>query len=385
MPDRQLQKKRPFFKRRWVKKTWRILRPILITAISIGITCYVLYFGYRYVMKHYIEPVDVSDPTPITVVIENSDSASKIASKLYNACGEGQPGLIMNKAVFKVYVDFVGKANKLKAGTYILSKNMELGQMVDIICAGNPPKKTITFKVLEGYTINGVMQALETAGVTLDRETFEKLCNNRTTFEKYAFIAQLPADAKGKRDYLLEGYLFPDTYEIFEDASAETIINKMLLRLNELFTEEHIARAAELGMTTDQIVTLASVIEREASTEEDFKRVSAVFHNRLNAGQKLESCATLQYVLKVNKYVYTESERATDSLYNTYLYEGLPVGPISNPGMRAIEAALYPDEEYVKEDYRYFCNMDLPENKSLIFAKTYEEHQKNIEKYQKYW
>ncbi len=169
------------------------------------------------------------------------------------------------------------------------------------------------------------------------------------------------------------------------DSTPDEIINKMLIRFNDIFTDEYLARAKELNMSIDEVVTLASIIEREASVAEDFKRVSAVFHNRLKAEQKLESCASLQYVLKENKFVYTEDEKATDSPYNTYLYAGLPAGPISNPGKLAIEAALYPDEEYVKEDYRYFCNMDLPENKSLIFARTYEEHLKNIEKYSKYW
>ncbi len=368
-----------------VKKIWKYIRPAAVLVISLVITLGIFYKGMDYALNRYIRPVDINDATPISLMVEKSDSASRIASKLFEACGEGKPGLISNTAVFKVYVDFVGKANKLKAGTYILSKNMDIPQIVDIICAGNPARKTEKFTVQEGFTINGVLWALQQAGIQVDQETFLKLCNDKKAFSAYGFLNDVQERSGKQRDYWLEGYLFPDTYEVYIDAAPEEIINKMLIRFNDIFTDEYLARAKELHMSIDDVVTLASIIEREASVAEDFPRVSAVFHNRLNAGQKLESCASLQYVLKVNKYVYSDEERATDSPYNTYLYAGLPAGPISNPGRLAIEAALYPDEEYVKKDYRYFCNMDLPENKSLIFARTYEEHLANVEKYSKYW
>ena len=367
------------------KIVWKYIRPFAVLIISLAITLGIFFKGLDYVLNRYIRPVDINDATPISLLVEKSDSASRIASKLFEACGEGNPGLISNTAVFKVYVDFVGKANKLKAGTYILSKNMDIPQIVDIICAGNPARKTEKFTVQEGFTINGVLWALQQAGIQVDQETFLKLCNDKKEFSAYGFLNDVQERSGKQRDYWLEGYLFPDTYEVYADATPEEIINKMLIRFNDIFTDEYLARAKELHMSIDDVVTLASIIEREASVAEDFPRVSAVFHNRLNAGQKLESCASLQYVLKVNKYVYSDEERATDSPYNTYLYAGLPAGPISNPGRLAIEAALYPDEEYVKKDYRYFCNMDLPENKSLIFARTYEEHLANVEKYSKYW
>ena len=368
-----------------IKKIWRYVRPVAVVALSLVITFTIFYKALDYVLNRYIRPVDVSDSTPIALVVEKSDSASRVASKLFNACGDGTPGLIANTAVFKVYVDFVGKANKLKAGTYVLSKNMDIPEIVDIICEGNPARQTVKFTVQEGFTISGILWALQQAGVKMDSDEFLNLCNDKQAFTQYEFLAAAAERDGKKRDYWLEGYLFPDTYEVYVDATPEEIINKMLIRFNDIFTDEYLDRAKELNMSIDDVLTLASIIEREASVAEDFKRVSAVFHNRLEDDQKLESCASLQYVLKENKYVYSDEEKATDSPYNTYLYSGLPAGPISNPGKLAIEAALYPDEEYVEEDYRYFCNMDLPENKSLIFARTYEEHLKNIDKYSKYW
>jgi len=367
-----------------LKRVWRIARPFLVALISIAITYGIIAFAFHYVFDHYINPVDQNDPSPITVVVEENDSASSIANKLYQACGYGEPGLINNKAVFKVYVDFVGKANQLKAGTYILSKNMGIAQMVDIICEGNPPKETLKFTVQEGYTISGILWSLEQAGLVVDENEFLTLCNDRDRFSKYDFISQIPKDTK--RDHLLEGYLFPDTYEAYVDSSAEFVINRMLLRFNDVFTQEYVTRAEELGMTIDQVVILASIIEREAAVADDFPKVSAVFHNRLNNGQKLESCATLQYVLKLNKYQFSADEMATESPYNTYWKEGLPEGPISNPGKQAITAALWPSEEYLEKDYRYFCNMDVSnKNYALAFARTYEEHQENIQQYQQYW
>ncbi len=368
-----------------LRHTWRFLRPVLILLLSLGMTYAIFSFGINYVLGRYINPVDSSDATPVAFVVEKNDSASAVATKLYHAFGGNKPGLISNTAVFKVYVDFVGKANSLKAGTYVLSRNMDIPEIVDIICAGNPPRQTVNLRVQEGYTINGVLWSMQQAGLTVDEQEFLRLCNDRKAFETYPFLAAIQEKPEKPRDYFLEGYLFPDTYEVFADTTPESVINKMLVRFNEIFTEEYLARAKEMDMSIDDVITLASIIEREASVKEDFYKVSAVFHNRLNAGERLESCATMQYALKVNKYVYTAAEKATDSPYNTYLYGGLPAGPISNPGKLAIEAALYPNEEYIEGGYKFFCNMDLPENEALVFAKTLEEHEANIAKYSQYW
>jgi len=367
-----------------IRGVWRYLRPVLGVVLSVAIACGALYYGLHSVLDRYISPVDAKDAAPVSFVVNKSDTASEVAQNLYNAFGKGQPGVIANTAVFKVYVDFVGKANKLKAGTYVLSRNMDIPEIVDILCEGTPPA-TVTFKVQEGYTISGILWSLQQAGLKTDEQAFLKLCNDKAAFSGFPFLQAIEPNPKKPRDYLLEGYLFPDTYKVFADATPESIVNKMLVRFNEMFTEDDIARAKELGMSIDDVVTLASIIEREASVTDDFYKVSAVFHNRLAKGEPLGSCATMQYALKVNKYVYTEAEKKTDSPYNTYLYAGLPAGPICNPGKLAIEAALHPNQEYVDEGYFYFCNMDLPKNKALIFAKTAEEHAANVEKYSKYW
>ncbi|MEX1307257.1 MAG: endolytic transglycosylase MltG, partial [Eubacteriales bacterium] len=146
---------------------------------------------------------------------------------------------------------------------------------------------------------------------------------------------------------------------------------------------DYIAQAEALGMDISEVITLASIIEREGKPQ-DFKKISAVFHNRLNKNDKLQSCATLQYVVGIRKLQFSQDEIGINSPYNTYLYAGLPAGPIANPGKQAIEAALYPDEEYLAEGYYFFCSTD-PESGSLAFAKTYAEHQKNVAKYEDLW
>lgn len=377
-------KKKPTRVQRRRRQIWRTVRPAVVLLVSAVAVFFVARFTVNYVLSNFINPVDINDATPIEVVIPKSSSASTIARILYNARGEDEEGLIPNTAVFKVYVDFVGKANKMQAGTYILSRNMTLKQIVDIICEGNPPKSTVKFTIPEGYTIADIARVLIEKGLIENEKELFDVCVSGASFETFAFISNI-AENGGNRRFVLEGYLFPDTYEAFVDSSVDSIIIRMLNRFNEIYSDEYIARAGELGMTMDQVITLASLIEREAQVDSDFAKVSAVFHNRLKSDMPLQSCASLSYVLNVKKYTFTESELATESPYNTYLNRGLPVGPISNPGKAAIEAALYPNEEFLSEQYLYFCNGNLKESAELVFAKTYEEHQANVMQYQQFW
>ena len=368
---------------RW-QRFWHYARPIAAWLLSIGLVAVIVIVAVRFVLSHYISAVDPDDATPYEVVIPQNASASKIADMLYHACGEGEKGLIASSASFKVYVDFVGKANNLKAGTYRLSKNMTIPEIVDVLAAGNPARRTTRLVVIEGRTVEEIGRTIrDNENITTDADAFLALCRDASAFAKYPFIAELnnPDD----RRYVLEGYLFPDTYDIYADSTPEEILDKLLSRYYEVYTGEWVSRAEELDMTRDQVMTLASIIEREASDPEDFAKVSAVFHNRLAKGMKLESCATLNYITGQDRLVFTENEMGIVSSYNTYLNEGLPIGPICNPGAAAIIAALYPNEEYLEEGYLFFCNANPKETRSLIFSKTYEEHMENVEKYRQYW
>ncbi len=370
-------------RQRW-QRFWHYARPIATWLLSIGLVAVIVTVAVQFVLSHYISAVDPDDATPYEVVIPQNASASKIADMLYHACGEGERGLIVSSASFKVYVDFVGKANNLKAGTYRLSKNMTIPEIVDVLAAGNPARRTTRLTVIEGKTVEEIAKMIrDNENIETDADAFLAMCRDASAFAKYPFIAEL--NNVSERRYVLEGYLFPDTYDIYADSTPEEILDKMLTRYYEVYQGEWVSRAEELDMTRDQVMTLASIIEREASDPEDFYKVSAVFHNRLNAGMKLESCATLNYITGQDRLVFTENEMSIVSSYNTYLNAGLPIGPISNPGAAAIQAALYPNEEYIEEGYLFFCNANPQETRSLVFAKTYEEHQENVAKYKQYW
>ncbi len=361
------------------KSAWEIIRPILGWVLGIAIACVVIYFSANVVLNKFIYPVDPNDATPIEVKVKKGMGASDIAKLLYEACGKDNEGLIHNKAVFKVYVDFTGKAKKLQPGTHILSKNMTIPEIVDILCEANLPKVTI----VEGMTIDSIADLLVKNDIISSADEFKKACNDYDRFKVYQFVEEMDEQSRNDKKYLLEGYLFPDTYELNEGANSYEIVNKMLNKFNTVFNQEYKDRAEQLGMSIEDIVKIASIIECEAMPT-DYSKVSAVIYNRLSKNMKIQSDATIQYITGERKLIFTQEELNTDSKYNTHLYEGLPVGAISNPGLNAIEAALNPDPEYVSEEYLYFCLKDSKTGE-LVFAKTLEEHNANVEKYKPNW
>lgn len=362
------------------KKVWKMARPVAVFLISLGIVIVALLIGYQFVYTNYFAPVDSNDSNAIEVTIEKGSSVNTIAETLE------EKGLVRNATVFKFYVDFSDMASKLKAGTYKLSPNMTMEDIAFELKSGNNDDAVIKFTATEGMTIEDIADVLVEKGVLTDKDRFLELCKTGSEFSDYEYIGEVLALQEGsteQRRYALEGYLFPDTYEVFKNTSEESIIRKMLDQFNKVYNDEFYFRTEDMDMTVDDVVKMASLIEREAKPK-DFKKVAACFYNRLEDGQNLESCATLQYYLRLDKYVFNEEERATDTQYNTYKNGGLPLGPIANPGKQAMEAALYPSEEYLNEGYKYFCLKD-PETGELAFAKTYEEHLANVEKYSSSW
>ncbi|MFZ4648908.1 MAG: endolytic transglycosylase MltG [Patescibacteria group bacterium] len=192
---------------------------------------------------------------------------------------------------------------------------------------------------------------------------------------KFDFLKDKP------KYYGLEGYLFPDTYRFFSDASADEIIGKMLENFDQKLTKQMRTDIASQGRSIFEIITMASLIEKEApinyatGDNKDARVISGIFWNRIKKGQALQSCATLAYVLGENKSQYSEADTKVDSPFNTYLYRGLPPAPIANPGILAIEAAIYP----IDNDYNYF--LTPAGTKKIIFSRTYEEHLMNKNKY----
>lgn len=365
---------------RWIRQLDQslrgIARPTKIFAVSLSCVIVMIFAGVMFVNQKFLAPVDKNDTTLISVEIPRGSSVNTIAKALEEA------GVLRSSTAFKLFVDLQDKSSKMKAGTYQFSKAMSLSEITDMLTTGSTTENVLKILLKEGGTAEELGNTLTTLGLSTDAVTFLNNIKDISSYENYAFIDEIKNET-AQRKVPLEGYLFPDTYLVYRDADTQSIVNKFLQRFQQIYTPEYEARASELNMTTDEVITLASLIQMEAKTG-DFKKVSAVFHNRLKANMKLGSDVTVQYVLGKKKLNLTSEDTAVDSPYNTYKYTGLPVGPICNPGKDAIEAALWPDEDFISQNILYFCLAD-PETNELVYARTLEEHNQNVEKYRPLW
>ena len=293
--------------------------------------------------------------TAIYFPLEENSATRKIvnipsgtnAEEIVNALGNNEI-IRKNNYTFRILIKLMKLEDQLKYGEYDLSPSMNMLQILDKLVKG----EVIVYKVTipEGYTSIKIAELLETKEIT----------------NKEAFLELIEDKEKSP-----EGYLFPETYEVPKKYGAENMIKVMLSNFNRVATENNFTeKSEEIGFSLDEIIILASIIEKEAKFNDEKNKVSSVFHNRLKTGMKLQSCATIQYILGTPKEKLDENDLKINSPYNTYLYKGLPPGPICNPGLDSIMAALEPEEE----DYLYFV---LGENGRHIFSKTYQEHLKN--------
>ena len=229
-----------------------------------------------------------------------------------------------------------------------------------------------------------IAESLKEKGIFDDTSEFLNICKTGEGVTDYYFIdEELKTENVESRRYLLEGYLAPNTYEIYTDASALDIIKKLLSQTDKVFTAEWQARAGEIGMTMDQVLTLASMIEKEAK-KADFAKVSAVFHNRLDQGMLLQSDPTVHYVTGERRMALRQSDPGGGFPLQHLQGQRPARRPICNPSPEAINAALYPDESYVAEKYLYFCSKD-PSTGELHFSRTLEEHERAVAIYAPLW
>ncbi|MBQ6059015.1 MAG: endolytic transglycosylase MltG [Clostridia bacterium] len=291
----------------------------------------------------------------LNVRIERGSTVSTIAEELKES------GLIKHRWAFVLFAKLTGNANNFQYGTYALNTDMDYLELVTNLQKTATFRQTVRITIPEGRELREIIETLDKNNVCSSEDLWDAVENHEFDYD---FLKDLP-----QRPNRLEGYLFPDTYEFFEDSDADTVLAKMLDNFNAKFSDDLRKRASEIGMSLDEVVTLASIIEREAASDEDRATVSSVFHNRLNSTQYplLQSCATVQYILKERKPVLTYADVRIESPYNTYLHEGLPIGPIASPGLASIKAALYPETT----DYYFFVVSATGEH---AFSKTLEEH-----------
>lgn len=320
---------------------------LLLVVISLG--CFLYYFrAYMYT------PVS-ENQNEITFTIEKGESVREIASDLESK------ELLKDDFLFLVYLKIKGLSGQLIAGDYLIRQDITPLQLIDTFTSGRIASIKIT--IPEGWTNDRIADYLNEKGI-VTKEDF--LTATKKSYD-YPFLAQKPADKD------LEGFLFPDTYQLSYKVTADQIVQKMLENFQKKVDTPLSKEISAAGLEYYDLLKLASIVEREVAKPEDRKVVAGIFLSRLDEGMPLESCATIQYILKVNKTQFTYDETRTPSLYNTYLNPGLPAGPIGNPGLESIKAVIYP----TITEFRYFLSADG----TTYFSKTFAEHEEKKVKY----
>lgn len=298
-------------------------------------------------------------PQKIFFVVEEGTGVQGIAQNLK------KQGIIKKMWPFLLGYRLYFFSKSLKAGEYEFDLPLSTKKILNLLSEGKFYLHSIT--IPEGLTRREIAQHLASLEIVTE-EDFLK-ASSRT--EGIAFL-----DSQAEN---LEGYLFPETYSFSKGTSAETLVSAIVIQFKEVFTEEWQRRAAEIKMTPREVVILASLIEKETSIPEERELVSAVFHNRLRIGMKLDCDPTIIYAMKelgTYKGRLLKKHLKLNSPYNTYLIRGLPPGPICNPGSPSLKAALYPAEE----KYLYFVSKN---DGSHVFSRTFTEHQREVRKYQR--
>lgn len=315
-------------------------------------------------------PVDSKDKQLVEVNITKGvkQAAKELKSK----------GLINSKLAFILKTQLNGTAGKIKTGSYYLSKNMDTEKIMSIISIGGYSHDKIEkIRIKEGSTIDNIADVLFENKIIVDKERFLSECNNKDNVKDLKLYNSLIEDENKK--YILEGYLFPDTYEFYQNSKPEDVILKMATRFDTIYDKVN-TEATNAGLNADIVLKLASIIEKEANAN-DFNKVSAVLKNRMAKNMALQCDSTIRYVKnEKNTMILDKKQYEMDSPYNSYKYKDLPPSPICNPSLKAIEAVIHPDESYIKEGYLYFCSTENS-SRDLVFAKTYEDHLNNVKKY----
>jgi UPF0755 protein len=302
-------------------------------------------------------PVNPNSNETINFSIERGEGAKEISKAL------SSQKIIKYSPIFRFYALVTGQAKKLQAGNYEVSPSMNVAKIVSKFSKGDVIKEKIV--VLEGWNMRDIAKYFQDQKICTEEE-FIDLTRSYSNND----ISSLKDKPKGLD---IEGYLFPDTYEVAPDTSVQDIIKKILLNFDSKLSSDLRGEIVHQKKSIFDIVTMASLIEREVKTSEEKKIVSGILWKRINIGMPLQVDATVVYITDRQP---TLDDLQIDSPYNTYKYYGLPKGPISNPGLDSIIAAIYP----TKTDYLYY--LSTPEGKT-IFSKTFAEHAVAIKKYLK--
>ena len=334
----------------------RTKRTLLLGITIAGLLFFTGWMGYRW----FQDGIQVQYHGPVSFAIEKGESINSIANSLEEL------DLIGNADAFMLYLRFYRLDSFIRSGEYQMEDGIQDTQeLVNWILQGQ--EKVFKYTVPEGWTINQIAMMLYEEKIIGDPIEFIDLAKFNGGWFPFRFQEDvLSSDT-------LEGYLYPETYFI-SHPDPKKIIEQMLKQYDNMIESKDIARSENLGMTWNEVMTIASIIEKESVGPQDMDKVSSVFHNRLRDKWLLQSCASLEYAVPREGYVFTEKELQTDTPYNTYMYPGLPPTPICNPSLDAIRAALWPAET----DYFFFVAKG---DGTHAFSKTLQEHNRNVQKY----
>ena len=325
----------------------RYLSLVKIGAMNLAVAAVIVISVLMWRFLSGFAPLDPKDTRQIEIEIPHGMSAAQIGDLLQ------RKGIIRSRTAFLWSAQLKGVAAKLKSGKYLLSPSMSLSQILRILTLGKV--KMVKFSVPEGLTVEQIADLWRLKGFGTAEE-FVRAAHDRALLTSYGINARSA-----------EGYLFPETYMISEGTSAREMVSSMIRLFRRRVTPDLIKEGRRRGFNLHQIVTLASIIEKEARLDEERPIISAVFHRRLKLGWKLEADPTVRYALGLPSRALTSDDLKVNSPYNTYLHPGLPPGPICNPGFKSIEAAVNPADV----DYLYFVAKG---DGSHIFSRTYSEH-----------
>jgi len=300
-------------------------------------------------------PADKSASAPVIINVRPGQTLNTTADIL------SRENLIKNARKFVLVARFKGYDKRLKAGEYLLSASMTPLQLLEIMVKGTVKLYKLT--IPEGYNLDQIAESVDTANFGTKMDFIQAATD-------IARVRQM-----GLEGETFEGYLFPDTYFFPKEVTIERIISAMVKRFWSVFVPEWQSRAKDLGLTVHQVVTLASIIEKETGAPFERPIISSVFHNRLKKKMRLESDPTVIYGIKNFDGNLTRKHLTTPTAYNTYKIRGLPSGPIANPGSASLEAALYPDDT----KFVYFVSR---KDSTHQFSTSLKQHNLAVRKYQ---
>jgi conserved hypothetical protein, YceG family len=344
---------------------WRITMYVILSLlflIAAGVGGVLLY------VWNGLKPAAAGEP--VRIEIPSGASAFRTADLLE------QHGIIRNAFLFKYYLRLKDQGDRFQAGLYEMAPGMTNDEIIAMLNEGRTVKpETFRFTIPEGYTIEKIADKLAAEGL-VDKSSFLALADSAEARGWSSAAASVPEDEQLLHP--LEGYLFPETYEMEAHSTEADILKRMMAeldrKLNQL-PENWQDILEERNMTLHDLLTVASLIEREVAVAEERPIVASVIYNRLKEGMPLQIDATVQYALGGTKERLLEEDLEIDSPYNTYKIPALPPGPIASPSLSAIQAALEPEET----EYLYYVTKK-DGSRTHLFAKTFKEHQENIRK-----